>query len=114
MKNTYKILLSLFIILFSCTFYGQEINGTITDEVGNKIPLVTIQLISIDTNKTITYTQTNSLGNFTIATNTNTFPLKLKVQHFSYESKELILDTNQFLSIVLEAKTNELEVTKNT
>ncbi|UUV22703.1 carboxypeptidase-like regulatory domain-containing protein [Paenimyroides aestuarii] len=89
-------------------FYGQEINGTITDEGGNKIPLVTIQLINNTTNKIITYTQTNSLGNFTIATNNNAFPLKLKVQHFSYESKELILDTNEFLNVVLEAKTNEL------
>ena len=108
MKSTYKILLSLFFILFSYAFYGQEINGTITDEAGNKIPLVTIQLINSTTNKTISYTQTNSLGNFTIATNSNPIPLKLKVQHFSYESKEFILDTNEFLDIVLEAKTNEL------
>ena len=108
MKNIYKILLSLFISLLPYIFYGQKINGTITDETGNKIPLVNIQLISIEANKTISYTQTNGLGNFTIATNNNPFPLKLKVQHFSYESKELILDTNEFLNIVLEAKTNEL------
>lgn len=108
MKSTYKILLSLFISLLPYIFYGQEINGTITDEAGNKIPLVNIQLISIEANKTISYTQTNGLGNFTISTNNNPFPLKLKVQHFSYESKELILDTNEFLNVVLEAKTNEL------
>lgn len=106
MKNTY--LLSLFTILFSYVFYGQEINGTITNEAGNKIALVTIQLISIDTNKTISYTQTNSLGNFTISTKGNSFPLRLKIQHFSYESKELVLETNEFVNIVLEAKTNEL------
>lgn len=108
MKNIYKILLSLFISLLPYIFYGQEINGTITDEAGNKIPLANVQLINTTTNKTITYTQTNSLGNFTIATNSNSFPLKLKVQHFSYEPKEFILDTNEFLNIVLESKTNEL------
>lgn len=108
MKSTYKILLSLFIGLLPYIFYGQEINGTITNEAGDKIPLVTIQLINSTTNKIISYTQTKSLGDFTISTNSNPFPLKIKIQHFSYESKELILDTNEFLNIVLEAKTNEL------
>jgi len=90
-------------------FWGQEINGIITNEHGTSLSLVNLQLQDNGTGNTISFTQTNEEGKFKISTNGKPFPLKLKVQHFSYETKEFILAKNEFLNIVLHEKTNELE-----
>lgn len=109
MKNTYKILFTLFITMLSYMIYGQEINGIITNEQGSGIALVNLQLQDESSGKTISFTQTNQEGKFKISTNGKPFPLKLKAQHYSYEPKEFLLQDNTNVTVVMFSKTNELE-----
>src|SRR5690606_3028892 len=100
----------LFLFLFSiCNGYAQTVTGVVQDIDENKIPLANVQLLNPDTGKIISFTQSDKNGAFTISTNNVSFPLKIKLSHLSYESRELLLNEPGKVQIILEPKLNELE-----
>lgn len=101
--------ISFLCVFFSCVLYGQNIIGIVQDDAENKIPLVNVQLLDQKTNKIISFTQTDSKGVFSLKTNNVSFPLKLKLQHLSFDNKELVLNSFEKLYVVLEPKTSQLK-----
>lgn len=100
----------LFLFLFSiCNGYAQTVTGVVQDIDENKIPLANVQLLNPDTGKIISFTQSDKNGAFTISANNVSFPLKIKLSHLSYESRELLLNEPGKVQIILEPKLNELE-----
>lgn len=96
--------------LFTCFIsFSQNIIGEINDTEGNKIPLVGIQLLENQSNKIISFTQSDANGVFTIPTNSNNFPLRLKFQHLSFETQILEIKNSDKLLVVLNSKSNELK-----
>src|SRR5690606_40846549 len=69
-----------------------------------------VQLIEPNSNKIISFTQTDSKGYFSLKTDNSSFPLKLKVSHLSYEPQELILRSfpEKELTISLETRIKKL------
>src|SRR5690554_6719772 len=101
--------ISFLCVFFSCVLYGQNIIGIVQDDAENKIPLVNVQLLDQKTNKVISFTQTDSKGALSLKTNNVSFPLKLKLQHLSFDNKELVLNSFEKLYVVLEPKTSQLK-----
>src|SRR5690554_4171615 len=99
-----------FLIFFSiCNGYAQNIIGIVQDDAENKIPLVNVQLLDQKTNKVVSFTQTDSKGAFSLKTNNVSFPLKLKLQHLSFDNKELVLNSFEKLYVRSEEHTSELQ-----
>ncbi len=96
--------------LFSLSFvFSQNIQGTITDELRNPIFAANIQLIKIDNNRTLQFTQSDEKGFFYLETKNSTLPLKLIITHISFEKKEIHVDSFEKLNIKLKEKVNVLK-----
>jgi hypothetical protein len=95
--------------LHSLTISSQEIKGIIKDHFNYTIHLANVQLINKDTNKTISFTQTNENGEFVFKTDIKSLPLKLKITHISYEMQEILIENFNDLNIVLQPRITELK-----
>ncbi|WP_341681274.1 TonB-dependent receptor [Flavobacterium helocola] len=95
--------------LHSLTISSQEIKGIIKDHFNYTIHLANVQLINKDTNKTISFTQTNENGEFVFKTDIKSLPLKLKITHISYEMQEILIEKFNDLNIVLQPRITELK-----
>lgn len=104
------------VVIFVClvnpyALFSQNITGSVTDNSQNSVSFASIQLIEVSSNKIISFTQTDSKGNFLLKSDNSSFPLKVKVSHLSYESQELILQSfsEEKLNIRLDLRANKIE-----
>lgn len=104
----YISLLSILLLTIQSIF-SQNINGKVIDSLGNSIPFATIQLLTKENNKVISFTQSNSEGIFNLKTIEQSFPLKIKVSHISFDPFENIITSNDFLEIQLNPRINKLQ-----
>lgn len=100
-----------FICLYfhSLTTSGQEIKGIVKDNLNHTIHLANVQLLNKDTNKTISFTQTNENGEFVFKTDIKSSLLKLKATHISYEMQEILIENFNEINIVLQPRVTELK-----
>src|SRR5690554_886415 len=91
--------------------FSQSITGVVTDDSQSPISFASVQLIEITSNRIISFTQSDSKGNFSLKSENSSFPLKVKVSHLSYESQELILQSfsEEKLNIRLDLRANKIE-----
>src|SRR5690606_14866565 len=106
-----KFISTIVCLVFPYFLFSQNIIGNITDNSQNPVSFAGVQLIEPNSNKIISFTQTDSKGYFSLKTDNSSFPLKLKVSHLSYEPQELILRSfpEKELTISLETRINKLE-----
>jgi hypothetical protein len=104
----YFYLLSFFLLNLNIIFC-QEIEGFCVDLNENPIGLANIQLIIVENNQIISYSQTNHEGKFKINTKGKSLPLKLKITHLSFETQEIIIGNLNETKIILEPRTIRLK-----
>lgn len=98
-------------LIIPYVLFSQNITGNVTDNSQNPVAFASVQLVEVSSNKIISFTQTDSKGNFLLKYDNLSFPLKIKASHLSYETKELMLESfpEEKLTIRLEARTNKIE-----
>jgi hypothetical protein len=79
---------------------SQEIKGLVKDNFMHPIQHATIQLVNRNTNKIISFKQTNEKGEFKISVDVKNLPLILKTNHISFETQEILIENYNELSIV--------------
>lgn len=91
--------------------FSQSITGVVTDDSQSPILFASVQLIEISSNRIISFTQSDSKGNFSLKSENVPFPLKIKASHLSYESQEVILQSfsQEKLIIHLDFRANKIE-----
>jgi hypothetical protein len=96
-----------FIILFllSCGVFSQQVtvSGKITDENNKAIPFASIYL-----KNTTKGTSANSEGEYILQLKPGNYEVQYKAVGFKQESRQLELNSNQTLNIVLKAETYQL------
>lgn len=102
------------VIIFSTIPYilfSQTITGSVTDDSQNPVSFASLQLVETTSNKIISFTQTDSKGNFLLKSDSFSFPSKIRVSHLSYDTKELILQSfpKENLIINLELRANKIQ-----
>ena len=97
--------------LISFVVSGQSITGNVSDNFLTPVSFANVQLIEVNSNKIISFTQTDSKGNYSLTLENISFPLKVKVSHLSYEPKEFILHSfsEEKLNFTLELRANKIE-----
>lgn len=106
MKYFYLVLIT---VLSSYSAFCQELTGNVKDSLNNPISFATVQLLSADFIKIISFTQSDTNGDFILNLKEQSFPLKIKVSHISYETFEKKITSNEFLQIKLNSRVNKLE-----
>lgn len=100
-----KTKLLSFIVIFCFHFSNsQNIKGFVKDTLQNPILFANVQ---IDQNNK--FTQTNTEGFFSISIQNIEFPIKLKISHLSFESKEIKIENFEQLEIVLSKRVTKLK-----
>lgn len=101
--------------LIICFFFSfqsissQEIKGLVKDNFMHPIQHATIQLVNRNTDKIISFKQTNENGVFKISVDVKNLPLILKINHISFETQEILIENYNELSIVLQPKITEIK-----
>src|SRR5262245_595278 len=89
MKQSMKIAaLTILYILFAVHGYSQKINGTVKDTTGAPVRYATVNLKDSISNTILTYTITDSKGNFAlqIPGNISVNSLRIEVRSLGYEA----------------------------
>ena len=97
-----KLLFGL-LVSFSLFSFAQElaIKGTVYDEYSNVLSNATINVRGTTTGAT-----TDEMGQFFIRANTNTI---LKVSYLGFESKEITINSQQEIIVILKTKWQEID-----
>ncbi|TXI65296.1 MAG: hypothetical protein E6Q46_06355 [Flavobacterium sp.] len=104
-----------FFFFFICFYFyslnisSQELKGIVKDHFNYAIHLANVQLINKETNKIISFKQTNENGEFVFKTDIKSLPLKLKITHISYEMQEILIENFNDINIVLQPRVTELK-----
>ena len=108
MNFSYCLVLLLLIPLSS---FSQELKGNIVDETKQPVTHANVQLLNIETGKTIDFTKTDSGGKFIFKLEDLSFPVKIKITHFLYENEEIQLQSysSNEITILLKTRTTELK-----
>jgi TonB-linked SusC/RagA family outer membrane protein len=98
-----RVLFVLFILLSQVVFGQQVFKGNVTDEAN--VPLVGA---TVSIKGTETATLTNSNGEYTLTSQSQSLPQVLEVKFIGYLRQEVVLKSQNFISIVLKEKVSEL------
>jgi hypothetical protein len=101
--------LLIFFCFSSYTIFSQQIKGIIKDETNTPIHLANVQLLTLNTNKIISFTQTNEKGEFILKLEKYSFPYIVKITHINYEKQEFPIDNLIEIKVVLKPRITELK-----
>ncbi|MCZ8089420.1 MAG: TonB-dependent receptor [Flavobacterium sp.] len=108
MYFSYRLVLFLFVSL-SC--FSQGLKGKVADETKQPVAHANVQLLDIETGKTIDFTKTDNNGKFIFKLEDLSFPIKIKITHFLYENHEIQLQSysSNEINILLKTRITELK-----
>lgn len=110
----YKYIVSNLFFFLSCFLFAQEnfiIRGKITNNDAKPISFATIQLINTNTKKVISFSISDSQGNYSIKVN-NQGNYILEISHVNYSKISETLQVNESYTtkdVILESKEKEIE-----